>query len=98
RADSDVDISVLADKPLDAGRKQELIKLLAKASGCPVDLVDLRTAGVLLRRSALLNGKRLVCRDNQIYADLLSRTLTDVEDFLPYRERLLKQRTNAWTS
>ncbi|MGH8413479.1 MAG: type VII toxin-antitoxin system MntA family adenylyltransferase antitoxin [Gammaproteobacteria bacterium] len=95
--DSDLDVAVLADKPLAAIRKRQLIEMLAKASGRPVDLVDLRTAGVLLLHSAL-GGKRLVCRDNAIYASMLSRALFDGADFLPYHERLLRERRNAWIS
>lgn len=97
RVDSDLDVAVLADRPLVTGRKRQLIEMLAEASGRPVDLVDLRTAGVLVLHSAL-RGKRLVCRNNAVYASLLSRALFDSADFLPYHERLLRERRNAWIS
>ena len=45
RPDSDVDIAVLADRPLSAELKAEWVGSLAAATGRPVDLVDLRTAG-----------------------------------------------------
>lgn len=98
RVDSDLDIAVLTGRPLALERKQQLIKLLAMESGRPVDLVDLQTAGTVSLRSALLGGKKLFCRDNAAYAALLSRALFDSADFLPYRERLLRQRRAAWTS
>lgn len=98
RVDSDLDVAVLTNRPLTAERKQQLIKLLAMESGRPVDLVDLRTAGIVALRSALLRGEKLFCRDNAAYAALLSHALLDVADFLPYRERLLRQRRLAWTS
>lgn len=98
RVDSDLDIAVLTDRPLTAERKQQLIKLLAMESGRPVDLVDLQTAGIVALRSALLGGKKLFCRNNAAYAAILSRALFDSADFLPYRERLLRQRRVVWTS
>lgn len=97
RVDSDVDVAVLSDRPLALERRQQLVKLLAIESGRPVDLVDLRTAGAVLLRSAVLRGRRLFCRDNSAYAALMSRALFDSADFLPYRERLLRQRRTVWT-
>lgn len=96
RPSSDLDIAVLADLPLRERRRSELIALLARECGRPVDLVDLRTAGVPVRRSVLSGGRRLICRDNAAYAELLSRTVTDSADFLPYRQRALRQRRSAW--
>lgn len=97
RPESDLDIAVLADSPLGERRRSELIAMLARECGRPVDLVDLRTAGVPLRRSVLSGGRRLICRDNAAYAELLSRTATDSADFLPYRRRVMRQRRSAWT-
>lgn len=94
--DSDLDIAILAERPLDATRRSELIEALAQTTGRPVDLVDLRTAGVMILRSVFRNGRRLICRDRRAYDQVLSRMLTDAEDFLPYRERILRQRRNAW--
>lgn len=96
RTDSDLDLAVFGDAPLDARRRQELIRLVAEITGRPVDLVDLRTAGVPVMRSALHEGRKLVCRDRRVYEQLLSRMLADTEDFLPYRERMLRERRAAW--
>lgn len=96
RPDSDFDLAVLAAGTLDAERKSELIRLVATATGRPVDLVDLRTAGVPLLRAALRGGRRLVCRDRRAYEQLIVRLVTDTEDFLPYRERMLRERRAAW--
>lgn len=96
RPDSDLDLAVLGDAPLDARRRQELIRLVADVTGRPVDLVDLRTAGVPVLRSALHAGRKLVCRDRRVYEQLVSRMLVDTEDFLPYRERMLRERRAAW--
>lgn len=43
RADSDIDLAVLASRPLLAEDKMRLIADIAAATGRPVDLVDLRT-------------------------------------------------------
>ena len=96
RPDSDVDIAILTQQSLNTQRRQELICLLADITGRPVDLVNLRTAGVMVMRSLLKHGKRLVCKDRRAYDSLVSRMLVDVADFLPYHQRLLKERRNAW--
>jgi hypothetical protein len=72
------------------------VEALAEITGRPVDLVDLREAGPVLLISAL-RGKRLVGRGSSANAALLSRAWTDAADFLPVRDRLLKQRRRAWT-
>jgi predicted nucleotidyltransferase len=97
RADSDLDVGVLANTPLTAQRKQQLVRDLAVASGRPVDLVDLRNAGPVVLASAL-RGLQLVGRGSAAHAALLSRAWTDAADFLPVRERILRERRNAWTS
>lgn len=96
RADSDVDVGVLTDAPLGSARRRALVEAVAEITGRPVDLVDLREAGPLLLMSAL-RGERLVGRGSRDNAYLLSRAWTDVADFLPMRERLLRQRRAQWT-
>ena len=93
RPESDLDVAVLATRPLDKRRKMELISELARECGRPVDL---RTAGVSILRSVLLGGRSLLCRDQAAYAGLLSRMVMDSADFLPYRQRAMRQRRNAW--
>ncbi|RMG29119.1 MAG: nucleotidyltransferase domain-containing protein, partial [Gammaproteobacteria bacterium] len=88
RPDSDLDVAVAADAPLDTAQKRALIEQLAEATGRPVDLVDLHTAGEpLLGR--LLQGKPLLVRDRKLFVELVKRHLIDVEDFLPLQRRLL---------
>lgn len=96
RPDSDLDVGVLADAPLGSSQRRALIDMLAQTVGRPVDLVDLREAGPVLLMSAL-RGKRLVGRGGRANAALLSRAWMDVADFLPIRERVLRQRRTAWT-
>jgi len=94
--DSDLDLAVCAGQPLDAGRRGQLVRLAADLTGRPVDLVDLRDAGVVVLRSALLHGRVLFCRNRRTREQLLARLLADTEDFLPYRQRMLEQRRHAW--
>jgi predicted nucleotidyltransferase len=92
---SDVDIAVMADHPLSASRRCELMERLAMATGRPVDLVDLRTAGIPIALAAL-QGRVIACRDRAAYAEWMSRVITDNADFMPLHRRMLKQRRDAW--
>jgi predicted nucleotidyltransferase len=96
RADSDLDIAVLADAPLDATQRIALAGELAEVSGRAVDLIDLRTAGEPLLGEVLMHGRRLL-GSPEAFAALLSRRLTDAADFAPYAERIVAQRRRAWT-
>lgn len=95
--DSDADVAVVATGPLDPERRAALTRALAEATGRPVDLVDLRRAGVVLLRSVLREGRTVLERDASLRPELLSRMLTDSEDFLPLLERLWRERRARWT-
>ena len=94
RFDSDLDIAVRYAAPLNADEKLVLIRALGAASGRPVDLIDLRTAGPIVARQALTLGKRLFGTDTN-FASQLSRTLIDYADFAPLIERTLRERRDA---
>lgn len=93
--DSDLDIAVEAEHPLDAAERMRLIGELAAATGRPVDLIDLKTAGEPLLGQILQHGRRILGSDTD-YAALIRRHLFDVEDFLPYVQRMLHERRQAW--
>lgn len=97
RADSDIDVAVLADHALSADEKISLIGDIAQATGRAVDLVDLATAGQPLVGEILRDGRRLVGSAGQL-ADLATRAALDAADFLPLVQRTLKQRRLAWTA
>ena len=80
--ESDLDAGVLCAHPLSADRRRALIHDLGQCTGRPVDLVDLRTAGVPVLREALRHGVCLFCRDRRAYDGLVSRLPVDTEDFL----------------
>jgi len=96
--DSDVDVAVMLERRMSAGRRMALTEAVAEVAGRPVDLVDLRDAGVAVMRAALDEGRVLLCRDRRDLDYLRSKVVTDAEDFLPGLERLYAERRKAWKS
>ena len=94
--DSDVDVAVVMERRMRAERREALLQLIEQETGRPVDLVDLRDAGVAVMRAALAGGRVLVCRDPRDLDMLRSKMVTDAEDFLPGLERMLAERRRAW--
>lgn len=95
RRDSDLDLAVSAGRPLSAETRVHLIEALASATGRPVDLVDLSRAGEPLLGQIMTTGVRLIGSD-EAQARFLTRHLLDQADFLPYRDRILAERREAW--
>lgn len=95
RVDSDIDVAVQGDAPLDAERKMALIRDVAEATGRSVDLVDLKTVGEPLRGEILRHGHVLFDRRHAL-VDLMLRHVYDMEDFVPYLRRLFKERQHPW--
>jgi len=95
RADSDLDLAVSAGEPLSTDARITLIEELAAATGRPVDLIDLSRAGEPLLGEIVTRGQRLAGSD-EAFARLLTRHLFDQADFLPYRDRILAERRQAW--
>ena len=92
---SDLDIGLLADKKITTDLKLRLINSLATIVGRPVDLIDLKTVGEPLLGEILQHGK-VILGDTTLKANLLTRHLIDKADFLPYQNRILEERRNAW--
>jgi len=93
--ESDLDLALDLGRELTAVERMELISGLAELTGRPVDLVDLSTVGVPLLGRILAGGKRLLGSDAR-YAQLVTRNLFDSADFLPLRNRILKERRERW--
>lgn len=91
---SDIDLGLLAEAPLSAAFKLELMQRLGSVCGRPFDIVDLRTAGEPLL-GEVLKGRRLL-GDASTYAQLLSRRLIDAADFGPLQQRIVAERREAW--
>ena len=95
RMESDLDLAVDAGRHLTASEKMALISELAERTGRPVDLVDIRAVGEPLLGQILQHGKRILGSDT-LYASLIRRHVFDQADFLPYRNRILAERRQAW--
>lgn len=96
RADSDLDLAIAADTPLDGAAKYALITALAERIGRPVDLIDLRSVGEPLLGQILAHGIVIHGRDDPFYPELIKRHVFDQADFMPYRSRILRERRQAW--
>jgi predicted nucleotidyltransferase len=94
RADSDIDLAILADSPLAPERRACIIEAVALATGCPIDLVDLYHAPEPILGEAL-KGVRLL-GNAAAHAQLVTRHVLNAADFLPLRERILTERRSAW--
>ena len=94
RPDSDIDIGVLADGPLTTEQRIDLVERVADATGLPVDLVDLHGEPEPILGEAL-RGFRLF-GTTEDYGQLIYRHVVNVADFLPLRERILRERRKAW--
>jgi predicted nucleotidyltransferase len=94
RPDSDIDLGVLADAPLSTKQRIDLVERVAQATGLPVDIVDLHGEPEPIL-GEVLRGVRLLGSSEE-YARLLYRHVVSVADFLPLRERILRERRNAW--
>lgn len=93
---SDLDVGVMAEAPLSAKRKKDLIEALALRFGRPVDLVDLQTARGVLLHEILRTGTLVYAPDRTHYAELMKRHVFDQADFMPYYKRLLADRRRRW--
>jgi len=94
-AQSDLDLAVIAAKPLQAAEKIQIIEALALATGRPVDLVDVHFAPQPLLGQVLKHGRRILGSDTA-YAQLLYRHLIAQADFVPLQNRILAERRMAW--
>lgn len=95
RQDSDVDVAVLMAAPLNVESKVRLISDIASSTGRPVDLIDLADVGEPLLGQILRHGVR-IRGDAALHAQWVTRHILNNEDFMPYVERMLAERRQAW--
>jgi predicted nucleotidyltransferase len=95
RPDSDVDVAVDMGGVMAVEQHLSLISDLALATGRAVDLIDLRTLGEPLLGQILQSGRR-IGGEHAVHAQYITRHVMDVEDFVPYQERILRERRQAW--
>lgn len=94
RPDSDIDLGILAQEPLSAEFKLRLMQTIGAEFGRPVDIVDLYHVPEPITGQAF-KGIRLI-GDDTTHANLLTRHLLNVADFLPLHQRILTERRNRW--
>ncbi len=94
-AQSDLDLAVIAVKPLQATEKIQIIEALALLTGRPIDLVDVHAAPEPLLGQVFKHGRRILGTDTA-YAQLLYRHLIQQADFVPLQNRILSERRMAW--
>lgn len=63
RPDSDIDLALLTEKPLEPMPRWELAQALASRLRRDVDLVDLLAASTVMRMQIVANGERLYASD-----------------------------------
>ena len=92
RSDSDIDVAVAATAPMDASFRLALMDDIAMATGRPVDLIDLHTAGPLVLTRALTTGQCVVKRDPTLLARLIQKMWYLNADFMPLVRMIQDQR------
>jgi predicted nucleotidyltransferase len=94
--ESDLDVAVLGERALTADEKMHLIGGLARRCLRPVDLIDLQATQSPVVGQVIRYGQRLFCDDETLCAEFMKRWVFDRADWIPYRERALKSRRDAW--
>lgn len=95
RFDSDIDLAVLADQPLEPEQKLQLMEEIALALDRPVDIIDLARVGLPLLDQIVRTGVRVVGTDER-WAQILYRNMIENADFAPLQQYILTSRRHAW--
>jgi len=92
RADSDVDIAVLFDRPLNAEQRMQLTARLEKSLSKTVDLVDLFSLNGTILKQILCKGRVLIRKNPADFTELTRQMIYNQADMMPYVHRTLKER------
>ena len=92
RADSDVDVAVLFDRPLTAEQKMRLVSRLESELLREVDLVDLFALSGTILKQVLRLGQVLIQTKPGTRAELIHRMVYNQTDMMPYVSRTLIER------
>ncbi len=76
----DLDVGIVTEPELDLKELIRISNAIEDELGIPIDLVPLRKTPPKLRLKALSSGRRLVVRDQKLYALLLSEALSETVD------------------
>lgn len=91
RPDSDVDVAVLFDAPMDAEKKMMLLSRLELALSREVDLIDLFSLSGTILKQVLCKGWVLI-KTPSAWVNLVRRMLYNQQDMMPYVTRTLIER------
>jgi len=92
RADSDVDIALLFDHPLNVEQKMMLISRLEKELHRTVDLVDLFALSGTILKQVLCKGQVLIQTKTGELSGLVRKMIYNQTDIMPYVSRTLIER------
>jgi predicted nucleotidyltransferase len=92
RADSDVDLALLFDHPLNAEQKMMLISHLESALHREVDLVDLFALSGTILKQVLRKGRVLIQNQPGARTELIRKMIYNQSDMMPYVTRTLIER------
>lgn len=92
RADSDVDIALLFDHPLNAEQKMSLISRLEGRLQRDVDLTDLFDLSGTILKQVLRKGRVLIQTKTGVLAELIRKMIYNQTDMMPYVSRTLIER------
>ena len=92
RGDSDVDVAVLFERPLEAEQKMRLTASLEAGLSRPVDLVDLFSLNGTILKQVLCKGQVLIRKNGEDLPLLLRRMTYNQADMMPYVSRTLYER------
>jgi uncharacterized protein len=90
--ESDLDIAVAGDQPLNSDKFLELAVEFSAATNREIDLVDLMAVNGPIQKQVLTTGVIVQNRNKSLYARLISRMLFNESDMMPYYYRILRER------
>jgi predicted nucleotidyltransferase len=90
RADSDIDIAVLHDAPLDASTRLRLSNALADEWGRDVDLLDLLRMPTAMQLQVLQGGRALFAQNPLKVLNLQAMVLREFQDMQTWREPMIR--------
>jgi uncharacterized protein len=91
-SNSDLDIAVAGEQPLNGDKFLELAAEFSAATNREVDLVDLMAVNGPILKQALTTGVIVQNRNKSLYARIISRMLFNEADMMPYYHRILRER------
>lgn len=92
RPDSDVDLALIYDRPLDAESKMTLAARLEQKLLRNVDLVDLSTLSGTILKQVLCKGRVLFQEEAGVLAGQIKKMIYNQADMMPYVSRTLLER------